>query len=327
MRKLVENFGVQLEDAIKIAKGANFTKMDKPLSNVLISGMGGSGIGGSIVSEIAMMESSVPVNVSKNYAIPSYVNGNTLVVISSFSGNTEETLQAMQYAIEKKAKVVCIASGGKVIDIAKEKNLDHVVVPTGMAPRAAFGYSFVQLLFIMNFFGIISNKFSDDLSSALKLLVNEKENINTEAKKVADVLFKKIPIIYAPSGYEGTAIRLRQQLNENSKMVAFTGVVPEMNHNELVGWAGGNAGFAVLFFRNTNDNPRIAKRIDISKEVILKHTPNIVEVYSKGDSIIEQSLYLIHLGDLVSVYLYEMSNVDPDDIKVIDYLKSSLAKM
>ncbi|MEK7588243.1 MAG: bifunctional phosphoglucose/phosphomannose isomerase [Patescibacteria group bacterium] len=327
MENLIENFSAHIQEAIIIGEKATLSQKERQFKNVLITGMGGSGIGGAIASEIASIESPIPFSISKGYSVPQFVNTETLVIVSSYSGGTEETISAMKKAQEKGAKIVCITSGGEIEKIAKENNIDHIIIPGGMPPRAALGYSLVQMFFIFNYFGLIKDSFKDELLAGVSMLNTEKENIKQEAKKIAEKLYGTLPVIYAPYGSEGVAVRFKQQLNENAKMLCWYGVVPEMNHNELVGWAGGNEHIAVIIFRNQSDYLRISKRIDISKEVISKYTPNITEIYSKGNSLIERALYHIHLGDFISLYLANMKEVDVTDIKVIEYLKASLAEI
>src|ERR1035437_1826163 len=325
MKELIENFSTQLKEAIKIGESADLTKTNSSIRNVMITGLGGSGIGGTIISEIAENQSSVPVNVNKDYFLPEYVNHETLVIVSSYSGNTEETLNAFEVALERKAKIVCITSGGKILALAKETNTNHIIVPGGMPPRACLGYSLTQLLFIFNFFGLIKDNFKSDLKAAIDLLDKEENQIKKLAEEIAHKLVNKTPIIYSPANYEGIAIRLRQQINENAKMLCLHHVIPEMNHNELVGWTEKNNNWAVLFLRNDNDYERTQKRIEINKEVISKYTDTIIEIYSKGNSVIERTIYMIHLCDWISMYLAEIRNVDATEINVINYLKSTLA--
>lgn len=321
MKELVEKFGEQLSEGLSIGESATLTLSKNEIKNVLISGMGGSGIGGIIASEITSHESKIPVSVSDTYTIPEYINSDSLVIVSSYSGDTEETLQSLAYALEKGAKIVCISSGGKLIQIAKEKNLDHIVIPSGMPPRACVGYSLVQIFYILNFFGIINDNFKNDIKASVELLKTEQQNIQNEAREVAKVLSQKLPIIYASYGYEGVLVNFRRQLNENAKMLCWYSVLPEMNHNELVGWTKKDENLAVVFLRNDTDHKRIGKRMEIVKEIVSKYTPNIVEIYSKGNSQIEKSLYLVHMGAWVSVFLAEMNNIDADEIEVIKYLK------
>ncbi|MEK6615486.1 MAG: bifunctional phosphoglucose/phosphomannose isomerase [Bacteroidota bacterium] len=326
MKKLIENFPAQLRKAIRIGESAKLSPAKRKKSNVLISGLGGSGIGGTIVSELVAMEATVPITVSKGYFIPKFVNENTLVIISSYSGNTEETLNCLHLALKRKAKIVCITSGGKVAEIARKKKLDVILIPEGNPPRACLGYSLTQLFFILAHHKIISGKFKKQLRSAIELLENEKQSIISKAKEVAGKIFEKTPVIYATTYFEGVAIRFRQQLNENAKMLCGHQVIPEMNHNELVGWASGSEKFSVIILRDNDEFERNNTRIEINKEVIKKYTSNITEIWSKGKSQIERAIYFIHLVDWVSIFLAEQRGVDAVEVNVIDYLKSKLSK-
>lgn len=327
MKTLVENFSKQLIEAINIGNNAKLTASKNKLSNVLICGLGGSGIGGSIVSELVFNEATLPINISKGYFIPAYINENSLVIISSYSGNTEETLNCMNLALSKNAKVVGITSGGSILETAQSRGFDCIVVPGGMPPRACLGYSLTQLFFVLNFFGVISNKFKNELEAAVKLIDMEEKNIVAEAKTIAQKLFGKLPVLYATTNNEGMAIRFRQQLNENSKMLCWHQIIPEMNHNELVGWRDKNENLSVLIFRDKDEYERNNFRIKINIETISKYTSNITEVYSKGSSAIEKTIYFIHLGDWVSIFLAEMRGFDASEIAVINSLKSALSKI
>lgn len=327
MKTLVASFSKQLTQAISIGQNAKLTASQNKISNVLICGLGGSGIGGSIVSELVVANANVPVNVTKGYFIPAYVNENTLVVISSYSGNTEETLNCMNLAIGKKAKIVGITSGGKVLETCKEKGFDCIVVPGEMPPRACLGYSLTQLFYILGFNKIINNNYESELVAAIKLIDSEEEKIKEEAKVIAEKINGKTPVIYSTTYNEGVVIRFRQQLNENAKMLCWHQVIPEMNHNELVGWREKNDNLSVLIFRDENEYERNNFRIGVNKETISKYTSNITEIYSKGNSVIERAIYFIHLGDWISVILAEMRGFDANEIAVINQLKSALSKI
>jgi glucose/mannose-6-phosphate isomerase len=233
----------------------------------------------------------------------------------------------MEAALKKKSKIVCVTSGGKVAVMAKENSCDLILIPPNNPPRASLGYSLTQLFYILHFYGIVNEKFSHELDASITLLKDEQINMKEEAMEVAEMLLGKIPVIYAVDGYNGVATRFRQQLNENSKMLCWHHIVPEMNHNELVGWAGGTKEHAVIFLRNVTDYTRSQKRIDICKEVITQYTPHIKEIWSKGNSAIERSIYLIHLTDWVSYFLADKKGIDAMEVKVIDHLKGSLAKI
>ena len=326
MKQLVENFSNQLREAIKIGENAHFTEHSNPFHHVLISGLGGSGIGGSIVAEIVEQLACAPISVNKKYEIPAFVNEHTLVIISSYSGNTEETVAAMESAHKKGAKIVCVSSGGYVIDFAKKNNLNYIIVPGGMPPRSCLGYSLTQLFFILSYFKIIPNNFKPELNKAIDLIEKEREDIKSIAHAVAQKLHDKIPVIYTLSN-EGVAIRFRQQINENSKMLCWHHVIPEMNHNELVGWTEKNNQLAVVIFRNSNDFSRNIKRLEINLEIISKYTDTIIHLMSKGDSDIERAIYHIHLGDWISCYIADIKKIDPIEVNVINHLKGALSKI
>lgn len=326
MKGLVNRFPGQLREAILIGSKARLSKPGK-ISNVLISGLGGSGIGGTIVSEVTALNAKVPVVVSKGYFIPEFVNRHTLVIISSYSGNTEETLNCLHLALRKKAKIVCITSGGKVAEIARKKKLDLILIPGGSPPRSCLGYSLTQLIFVLSHFKIISSSHRRQLSSSVDLLEKEKQSIIGEAKKIAEILKGKTPIVYATTYFEGVAIRFRQQLNENAKILCGHHVIPEMNHNELVGWPSGSEKIAVVFLRDNKEYKRNDARIEINKEVVKKYTPHVYEIWSKGSSALEKAIYFIHMVDWVSVFLSELRGVDSMEVKVIDMLKGKLAEV
>lgn len=327
MKELIATFTQQLTEANTIGENATFTQPKVEIRNVVITGLGGSGIGGSIISQITEKEIKVPVAVNKDYFLPNYVDEHSLVIVSSYSGNTEETILAFEAAIKKNAKICCITSGGKILEMAKEKKFDFILIPSGRPPRSALAYSFTQLFYALLGYKLIADSFKSQLKKSVALLDHEEEHIQSEAYYLAEKLHKKIPVIYAAANFEGVAVRFRQQINENSKMVCWHHVLPEMNHNELVGWTIPNNKLAVVFFRNENDYDRTQARMNLTKKIVSKCTPYIFEVYSKGESQLEKTFYLIHFGDWVSWYLSEIRNIDATEVKVIDYLKGELAKI
>jgi glucose/mannose-6-phosphate isomerase len=327
MDELINGFTGQLERAMEIGEKAKLSFGTTAIHNILITGLGGSGIGGTIVAELTANQIKVPVVVNKNYFIPAFVNENTLVIVSSYSGNTEETLSAMKEAFSKEAKIVCITSGGKVLEFAQCNGSDYIVIDGGMPPRACFGYSFTQLFYILSYFDLIKDDFKKHLKKSIQLLDEEKEDIHSKAKAIAEQIYDTMPIIYCDAAIEGVAIRFRQQLNENSKMLCWHHVIPEMNHNELVGWKSDYSNMTAIFLRNENDFERNQARMEISKKVAENCNAQILEIYSKGKSDIEKSLYLIHLTDWVSFYVSELRKVDPIEIEVIMKLKNHLSEL
>lgn len=326
MKMLVSSFTQHLRDAIHITENIILPICPEKIENVLILGMGGSGIGGSIASQVLSEELKVPVGSCKDYSIPSYVSKNTLIIASSYSGNTEETITALDEAERKTKNIVCICSGGKIKELALEKKFGLIEIPGGMPPRAAFGYSFPQLFKIFNHCNLIQWDLKKQFQTAIDLIEQSEETIRLEARKVAEIICNKLPVIYSESGYEGLCIRFRQQLNENAKKLCWHHVFPEMNHNELVGWREQAGDKVVILLRNDSDLKRNQLRMELSKEIFAKYTPSIVEIYSKGKSKLEKTLYLVHLCDWISVYVAEINKTDALEIEVINYFKNELSR-
>ncbi len=326
MKTLVERFPQQLQEALDIANQAVLTKKSN-VNNILITGLGGSGIGGTILSELIQTECPIPVLVNKDYFLPKYVNSNTLVIISSYSGNTEETVSAMQQAITKKAQVVCITSGGKVKELADQNNFDTIIIPGGKPPRSCIGYSLVQLLKVIQFNGFAKTDLLSQVSSSILLLNNENTSIKNEATQIAKLLVNKIAVIYSLGSCEGVAVRFRQQLNENSKMLCWHHTFPEMNHNELVGWTEKNENLAVVTFKTSFDYTRTQKRYEICKTLFAKFSSSVTDITAKGNNKLEEYFYLINIGDWISCYIADLKNIDPIEVDVITNLKNELAKI
>lgn len=291
---------------------------------MVVTGLGGSGIGGSILADIAAEKGKLPVVVSKDYRLPQWVSAESLVVVSSYSGDTEETVQAMQQAIDAGAMVICISSGGAVAQSAAKHGIDCIRIPGGNPPRACLGYSLVQLIGIYEHYGFLEGGLLA-VERAIELLESSSQAIQTEAEAIARSIAFSLPVIYCTPGYEGVAIRFRQQLNENAKMLCWHHVIPEMNHNELVGWADKQAKISVLFFINTDDYYRTARRREIVNEILHDKSGRILELNSLGDGRIEKLIYWIHLGDWISWFASVEKHVDAMEIDVIHRLKAELA--
>ncbi|XZF14300.1 bifunctional phosphoglucose/phosphomannose isomerase [Chitinophagaceae bacterium MMS25-I14] len=326
MKQLIADFTTQLQESLIIGQNYHFIAPKKEFTNVVLTGLGGSGIGGSIVQNYLADIASVPFIVNKDYSLPSFVNENSLVLVSSYSGNTEETVACMQQAIKAKATIVSVTSGGTVAATAKKKNFDCILLPAGLPPRSALGFSLLQTLFALQHFKLLKTNFEKEIQAAIKLLNAEEKNIQQSAKAIAKKLAGKTPVIYSAGNFEGVAMRFRQQINENGKMLAWHNVIPEMNHNELVGWRDKDASRVVVILRNENDYKRVQMRMEINKKVIKKYAGGIIEIESKGKSYWEKAFYLIHLTDWVSVYLADLHGVDATEVKVIDSLKDELSK-
>lgn len=326
MDKLISAFPQNIVDALKIAGETQFRKPANEIHNIVICGMGGSGIGGKLVAQWVQDELALPVLFFQDYDLPKFVGRHSLVIGSSYSGNTEETLSSVEQAHERGAHVVGICSGGLLEEFCKKNDLDYVIVPGGNPPRSAVAFSVVQIVNLLHKLGLISGKSLEEIEKGRELVIRDKEEIHAEAKKLAHFLKDTVTAIYAPSQYEAVAVRARQQFNENGKVLCWHHVIPEMNHNELVGWGGGDDRFGALFLDTEDMNPRNGKRLEFSLEVVRSKTEHVYILKAKGDSVIQRSIYLINLVDWASWYLSELKEVDAMDIKVIDSLKDTLSK-
>ncbi|MCT4664890.1 MAG: bifunctional phosphoglucose/phosphomannose isomerase [Flavobacteriales bacterium] len=324
MKKLVESFVYQLNEAFEIAQKID-VKPNNGIQNIVITGLGGSGIGGGIVKDLTYNTVNIPITLNKGYELPAFVNENTLVVVSSYSGNTEETVICMNEALEKKAHIFCVSSGGQVIEKSKELGLDYIQVPGGNSPRAMLTYSIGQLIFGLKKYGFIDLDVENMWREAVEYVQAEQNSIKEQALELAKYFYKKKPVLYGVDKFAGVTERFRQQINENSKMLCWHHIVPEMNHNELVGWTEDHPDLAVLFMQNELDHPRNTTRFSLNNEIISKYAETKV-MYSTGKNQLENTWFWIHLGDWVSVFLSEMNEVDPVEVNVIDYLKSELGK-
>ncbi len=327
MDKLISAFPSNITAALAIAEGVNFLTPKERIDSIIILGMGGSGIGGKLVSQWLQAECLVPIIVCQDYEIPAFVTKNSLVIGSSYSGNTEETLTALAAAKEKNAHIIGVCSGGNLANFCKENDFDFVVVPGGNPPRTALAFSLVQLCNIFGKLGFSSMERLQEIENGGKLIVEDLAAIQKEAHAIAAVLEGKVHITLAGANYEALAIRARQQFNENSKMLGWQCVIPEMNHNELVGWGGGDDRFAVLCLQTNDLSVKNQRRYEISLERIKSKTSFVHETIAKGNNPIEKTIYLIHVIDWASLYLSNLKNGDPIEIEIIDFLKDELGKM
>ncbi len=325
MKELVQNFSKQLKAALDIAHKAIITP-GRDFDNIVISGLGGSGIGGSVLAELVASSCPVPIVTNNDYFLPAFVGPRSLVVISSYSGNTEETTSAMQEAMKRGAKIACVTSGGKVLELAKAAQLDFIEIPGGMPPRSCFGYSLVQLVKILVSKDCAPASLLNDVEKAITLLDKENDRIKSEAMTVAQKLNGKIPVLYSLGSCDGVVVRFRQQINENGKMLCWHHKFPEMNHNELVGWVEKNENLAVVTFHTSYDYGRTQKRYEFCKSLFTSLSSGVTDIQAQGNSLCEQLLYLVNMGDWISCYLADLKGIDPVEVKVIDRLKAELSK-
>jgi len=305
------------------------------ISNVVILGMGGSAIGGDIVRRLAMAESKVPVWVHRDYGLPAFVDENTLVIASSYSGNTEETLSAFTKSLETRAKNLVITSGGKLKHLAERQGIPVFVIDYQAPPRAAFPHSFVPLVGIFQKLGLLGDR-SADLREAVDILRRLSGDIietrplgSNPAKQLATKLRGHVAVIYAAEILSEVAQRWKGEFNENSKAWAFFEIFPELNHNAVVGYEfppEAKERLLVFMLRSSSLNSRNLLRYEVTARLLAKAGIAHEFVEARGKSALAQVLSLVHLGDYASFYLSMLNEVDPTSTDAINFVKQHLAQ-
>ncbi len=305
------------------------------ISSVVIAGMGGSAIGGDFVRQLAMAESKVPVWVHRDYGLPAFVDNNTLVIASSYSGNTEETLSAFAKSLETGARKLAITSGGKLKDLAEKEGIPVFVIDYQAPPRAAFPHSFIPLVGIFHKLGLLGDK-SADLHEAVHVLsklsvdlIETRALASNPAKQIAGKLQGHIAVIYGAEMLSEVARRWKGEFNENSKAWAFFESFPELNHNAVVGYefpAEAKQRIFVLMLRSSSLHPRVLLRYGVTSKLLTKAGIAHEFIEARGKSNLAQVLSLVHLGDYASFYLSMLNEVDPTSTSAIDFVKQRLAQ-
>jgi len=325
----------QVRDAWDQVRQLELPPSYRDIENVLILGMGGSAIGGDLARALAQNYTGVPITVCREYDLPAYVNDFTLVIASSYSGNTEETLSAFQQAIERQAKVVVVSTGGKLTDLAGEMGTPIIPVRYKSSPRAAIGHSLVLLLGIFADLDLIPDP-TPDLEEAIQVMMAMQPQLDlgtplatNPAKSLALRLNGKLPVIYGAGLFSDVARRWKGQFNENAKHWSFFEVLPEANHNAILGYqfpAALARQLVVLFLTGPADHPRLRLRQQVTAEVLDKAGVPVEWIAAQGSSPAAQVFSLIHYGDYVSFYLSLLNQIDPSPVPLIDYLKRRLAE-
>lgn len=304
--------------------------------NITLVGMGGSAIGGDLARCLLENKLRIPFRVCRNYRAPEYVGKNSLVIASSYSGNTEETLSATLDALTRGAKVVALTTGGKLGALAKEKNLAHVILEGGLQPRAALPLSLTPLLYFMQKAGFcegVVNQLDDTvtyLKEQCRTFSREKPDGQNSAKQIARSLDGALPLIYSgPELIESVAVRWRGQMSENGKSLAYSSIFPEMNHNELVGWSDTvkehASGLCAILLYDEEDHERVTMRLDYFAARLKELDVVVHQAHSAGPNRLARQLSLVLLGDFVSYYLSVLGGVDPTPVEPIENLKGYLA--
>jgi glucose/mannose-6-phosphate isomerase len=311
--------------------GVTVTRPEGPIANVVFAAMGGSALQAEFVKVYPAL--AVPFVIVKDYDLPTFVNESSLVIVSSYSGNTEETLAALEQARAKGAKCVVMTGGGKLQQIVEAEGLDHVIVPKAVQPRMAVLYAYRALVELLVAYGLAP----DDSIAALESLTPKLEaavagwvktvpTADNPAKQLALQLVGKTPIIYSGTLMAPAAYKWKISANENAKNTAWMNVLPEFNHNEFIGWSSHpvEKPFAVVDLVSSFEHARTLKRFEVTDRLLSGMRPKAITVTAQGDSALEHMLYLVLFGDFVTLYLGLLNGVDPSPVELVEKFKTEL---
>jgi glucose/mannose-6-phosphate isomerase len=317
--------------AIDFKLPPDYSDIDK----VVVLGMGGSAIGGDLTRSLCSALGRPVIFVSRDYDLPPFVDDRTLVVASSYSGNTEETLSAFSQALNVKSQKLIITTGGKLKEMAAAAGIPVFVIDHVSPPRAALGYGFIPLMAFLLNLGFLKGipidvpSMAQNLEKMRETLKETVPAISNSAKQLAAKLHGKIAVIYGAGIISEVARRWKTQINENSKSWAFYETLPELNHNAVVGYQFPSeltSKVYVLLLRCPSLHPRTLVRYRITGEMLEQNGIGYQIVDSQGEDAFNQIMSLVFLGDWVSYYLGILYQIDPSPVKVIDYLKKQLSE-
>jgi glucose/mannose-6-phosphate isomerase len=335
MLEHLHNLPRQCRTAWHKAKDFNLPQDYAAIDKVVVLGMGGSAIGGSLLRNFVSRLTKPIIFVNRDYDLPAFVDDRTLVIASSYSGNTEETLSAFSQALKLKCKKLAMTTGGKLKAMAEDAKVPVFLIDHGSQPRAALGYSFIPLIAFLQKLGFLKDKTADVeamIQDLEKLLGKVKETVSTSsnpAKQLAAKLQGKIAVIYGAGILSAVARRWKTQINENSKAWAFHETFPELNHNSVVGYHFPTelaSKVYVVLLRCPSLHPRTLIRYQVTSELLKQKDigHELIDSQCKGE--LSQMMSLIYLGDWVSYYLAILNEIDPTPVKAIDYLKKRLSE-
>ncbi len=334
--KFIQALPEQITHAPAFLVNLPLKELRKDYRSIVVLGMGGSAIAGDLLAGYLQDELSIPILVNRNYSLPAYVNEHSLVIACSYSGNTEETLNGVQEALKRHATLVFVSSNGALLKMGQEEGIPSIHIPEGYPPRQALGYMFFVLLHLFQRLGLISDK-SKEIEETVHILENMNHRFapgeshgQNLPNHIAQKLFNRIPLIYSASEeLYAVGYRWCTQLNENAKTLAFHNNLPELNHNEIMGWEAPRkilSNLCVVFLRSNREMSRNLTRVKITRDILRKHEVPVFEIFSEGESKLARMFSLIFIGDWVSYYLASMYGKDPLVIENIDFLKEQLSQ-
>jgi glucose/mannose-6-phosphate isomerase len=329
----IKDLPKQVRDAWNIARAAQLPPAHGDVRNITVAGMGGSAIGGDLAAALLASELKVPMGVHRDYGLPAYVGRDSLVIASSYSGNTEESLSSFEEAQRRGARVLVLTTGGRIAELARAAKYPVITFSYAAQPRAALGYSLGLVLGALTKLGFVRD-LTADIDAALADLAKLEERVHegartNDAKKLAIELYGRIIFAYGGGVLGVMARRVKGQWNENAKNWAAFDVLPELNHNAVVGFPYPDAArdaLTVLLLRSDRDNPRHKLRFDVTRELLDRASIPHKTLQFSGASMLSEVLQLTLFTDYVSFYLALLNGADPSPVKSIDYLKERLAK-
>lgn len=330
----MQRFHHQIEEALQLGRQTETGLHDITIRNLLLCGMGGSALGGDLLRTYLNADLRVPFAVNRDYSLPNYVDETTLVFICSYSGDTEEALSGYRLACQAGARVICISSNGELQDLAARQGHPFLRIPAGQPPRTALGYLFIPLLPILADLKLApdrSREVEESLQwvqSRIRLYGPKSPAPENRAKQLALQLYGHLPIVYGSEArLAAVARRWSQQFCENGKQLAYFNTLPELNHNEIVGWrhpAGILEQAVAIFLRDREDHPRVQRRAEATQDLLADRSSSILEFWTEGDSWLQRLWALILLGDFASIYLALLNQEDPTPVEAIQFLKDLL---
>lgn len=331
-------FGIvssQFKQAQFNADVVNTEHDDRAINNIVIAGMGGSALAALIAKVLLVDEVSVPIEIIREYKLPAYVNENSLVIASSYSGNTEETLSTFNEARLRGAQLAVLSSGGDLVEAAANSRISHVILPGGIQPRMATIYNLKALFALLQNFDVISTSWIEEVNSLGGWLESEINNWLPEsptsdnlAKQLALKTPGKIPAFYGGETTSPLSYKFKISWNETAKNLAFCNQYPEFNHNEFMGWTSHpvEKPFVVFDIKSSFENPRVLQRFEVSDKLLSGKRPHAQSIDLKGESLLAQLLWGAILADFSSTYAAILNNVDPVPVDLIENLKKELAE-
>jgi glucose/mannose-6-phosphate isomerase len=329
----IKELGKQIRDAWKIAMTSTLPPAYADVRNITVTGMGGSAIGGDLAAALLADELKVPMSVHRDYGLPAYVGRDSLVIASSYSGNTEETLSAFEEARKRGAKVLALTTGGTLATQARASNYPVVTFSYKARPRATLGYSLGLVLGSLTRLGLVRD-LSGDLDAAVADLAKLEERVHegartNDAKKLAIELYGRIVFAYGAGVMGVMARRVKGQWNENAKNWSAYDVMSELNHNAVVGFPNpqiAREAISVLMLRSDRDNPRHKVRFDVTRELLDRASIQHKSLQFAGSNMLSEVLQMTLFTDYVTFYVALLNGADPSPNTSIDYLKERLAK-